>query len=131
MRLGRRISRRLGDGSKSREEMPLSLRNGFVRPGGVDQSGHQGDPGDSWARYHEQCPPVGDPQRLQHVDTEYSRSTPGGSRDLYVPGQHGSHEEPGNAQQISNYMRTIYFVRERVPRAGLFAITPRLQKYTH
>jgi len=61
----------------------------------VDQSGHQGDPSDSRARHHEQCPPVGDPQRLQHVDAEYSRGASGGSRDLHVPDQHGPHEEPG------------------------------------
>lgn len=35
---------------------PGVLRNGFVRPGGVDQSRHQGRPGDSRARDHEQRP---------------------------------------------------------------------------
>lgn len=61
----------------------------------MDQSGHQGDPGDSRTRDHEQRSSVGDPQRLQHVDVKHSRSTSRRSRDLYVPGQHGPYEEPG------------------------------------
>lgn len=78
------------------------LRNGFVRPGGVDQSGHQGDPGDSRARDHEQRAPLGNPQRLQHVDVAHSWSAAGGSWDLHVPGQHGSHEEPGTRFYVFN-----------------------------
>lgn len=97
MRLGRLW---LGKFRISMKKIPLSLRNGFVRPGGMDQSGHQGDPSDSRARDHKQRPSVGDPQRLQHVDVKHSRSTSGRSRDLYVPGQHGSHEEPGNIRHV-------------------------------
>lgn len=63
----------------------------------MDQSGHQGDPGDSRARHHEQRPSVGNAQRLQHVDVAHTRSAAGRSRDLYVPGQHGPHEKPGTS----------------------------------
>ena len=82
------------------------LRNGFVRPGGVDQSGHQGSPGDSRARDHEQRAFIGDAQWLQHVDVEHSRGTPRGSRNLHVSSQHGSDEESGTKKK-KNYVRTI------------------------
>lgn len=71
------------------------LRNGFVRPGGVDQSRHQGRPGDSRARDHEQRPFISYTQWLQYVDVEHSWGTPRRPGHLYVSGQHGSYEESG------------------------------------
>ncbi|KAK1135804.1 hypothetical protein K0M31_000378 [Melipona bicolor] len=87
------------------------LRNGFVRPGGVDQSGHEGSPGDSRARDHEQRASIGDAQRLQHVDVEHSRGAPRGSRNLHVSSQHGSDEESGTKTQkkgtISAFLEVV------------------------
>lgn len=66
-----------------------------MRPGGVDQSRHQGSPGDSRTRDHEQRAFISNTQWLQHVDVEYSWGTPRRSRHLHVSSQHGSYEESG------------------------------------
>jgi len=78
--------------------------------GGLDQGGHEGDPGHPQPHGGAQPSPLRHPQRPQHVETARGQRPAQRRRRVHVPDQHRPHENTGEFSPFFSRKKPVCFL---------------------